>query len=76
MLSEPTRWRVSKCQRCRKRFRDILQLDEIKRIDPRLLNPRTETGSRDYAMFILLLDTGMRAGELCAHCVFLSLHLR
>ena len=29
------------------------------------LNPRTETGARDQAMFLLLLDTGMRAGELC-----------
>lgn len=29
------------------------------------LNPRTEIGARDQAMFLLLLDTGMRAGELC-----------
>jgi site-specific recombinase XerD len=29
------------------------------------LNPRTEIGARDQAIFLLLLDTGMRAGELC-----------
>ncbi|HEX2348888.1 MAG TPA: tyrosine-type recombinase/integrase [Ktedonobacterales bacterium] len=29
------------------------------------LNPRTETGARDQALFLLLLDTGMRAGEVC-----------
>lgn len=29
------------------------------------LNPRTEIGARDQAIFLLLLDTGIRAGELC-----------
>lgn len=29
------------------------------------LNPRTEIGARDQAIFLLLLDTGMRAGEIC-----------
>ena len=31
-----------------------------------LLNPRTESGARDQAIFLLMLDTGMRAGELCS----------
>ena len=63
-VSEPPLARL-KMPKMSKKVQDILQLDEIKRIVS-VLNPRTETGSRDYAMFILLLDTGMRAGELCA----------
>jgi integrase/recombinase XerD len=43
---------------------DILTEDEIGRIVAEL-NPRTEIGARNQALFILMLDTGMRAGELC-----------
>jgi integrase/recombinase XerC len=43
---------------------DILSIDEIERI-LRLFNPHTEIGARDLAIFSTLLDTGMRAGELC-----------
>ncbi len=42
----------------------ILTEDEIAAIAS-ALNPRTEIGARDQAIFLLLLDTGMRAGELC-----------
>jgi site-specific recombinase XerD len=43
---------------------DILSVDEIGQIAG-ALNPRTEIGARDQAIFLLLLDTCMRAGELC-----------
>jgi site-specific recombinase XerD len=47
-----------------KKVRDILCAEEIADIMTSL-NPRTEIGARDQAIFLLLLDTGMRAGELC-----------
>lgn len=47
-----------------KKIQDILTQVEIVRIVS-ALNPRTETGARDQAIFLLLLDTGMRASELC-----------
>ena len=47
-----------------KKVRDILTQEEIAQIVASL-NPRTEIGARDQAIFLLLLDTGMRAGELC-----------
>ena len=43
---------------------DILSVDEIGQI-VNTLNPRTEIGARDQAIFLVLLDTCMRAGELC-----------
>jgi site-specific recombinase XerD len=43
---------------------DILTVEEIGQIAG-ALNPRTEIGARDQAIFLVLLDTGMRAGELC-----------
>lgn len=43
---------------------DILTVDEIGQII-NTLNPRTEIGARDQAIFLVLLDTCMRAGELC-----------
>ncbi|HEX9056743.1 MAG TPA: tyrosine-type recombinase/integrase, partial [Ktedonobacterales bacterium] len=42
----------------------ILTEEEIATIASSL-NPRTEIGARDQAIFLALLDTGMRAGELC-----------
>lgn len=53
-----------KVPRITKKKPDILTTDEIGRIVS-TLNPRTELGARDQAIFILMLDTGMRAGELC-----------
>lgn len=38
------------------------ELDQILAI----INPRTIVGSRQQLIFLLLLDTGMRAGELCS----------
>jgi len=43
---------------------EILSQAEIARI-MHSFNQHTETGARDLAIFSLLLDTGMRAGELC-----------
>ncbi len=43
---------------------DILSVEEIGQIVG-ALNPRTEIGARDQAIFLVLLDTCMRAGELC-----------
>jgi len=43
---------------------DILTVEEIGQI-VNTLNPRTEIGARDQAIFLVLLDTCMRAGELC-----------
>lgn len=47
-----------------KKVQDILCAEEIADIVT-ALNPRTEIGARDQAIFLLLLDSGMRAGELC-----------
>ena len=47
-----------------KKVQDILCAEEIADIITSL-NPRTEIGARDQALFLLLLDTGMRASELC-----------
>jgi site-specific recombinase XerD len=47
-----------------KKVQDILCAEEIADIVTSL-NPRTEIGARDQAIFLTLLDTGMRAGELC-----------
>jgi len=43
---------------------DILTLDDIGAIVSGL-NQHTEIGARDLAIFLVLLDTCMRAGELC-----------
>jgi site-specific recombinase XerD len=43
---------------------DILTQEEVARV-MHLFNPHTEIGVRDLAIFALLLDTGMRASELC-----------
>jgi site-specific recombinase XerD len=53
-----------KAPRITKKVQDILTEEEIGRIVSEL-NPRTEIGARNQALFILMLDTGMRAGELC-----------
>jgi site-specific recombinase XerD len=53
-----------KAPRFAKKVQPILCTTEIADIVCSL-NPRTETGARDQAIFLLLLDTGMRAGELC-----------
>jgi integrase/recombinase XerC/integrase/recombinase XerD len=53
-----------KAPKTTKRVQDILTVEEIGQIVGSL-NPRTEIGARDQAIFLLLLDTGMRAGELC-----------
>ena len=53
-----------KAPRITKKVQDILTEEEIARIVGEL-NPRTEIGARNQALFILMLDTGMRAGELC-----------
>lgn len=50
--------------RMSKKIQDILTPEEIGAVIGSL-NPRTEIGARDQAAFLLLLDTGMRAGELC-----------
>jgi site-specific recombinase XerD len=47
-----------------KKIQDILSPEEVVRIVGSL-NPRTEIGARDQALFVLLLDTGMRLSELC-----------
>ena len=46
-----------------KKIQDILTPEEIVGI-VNSLNPRTEIGARNQAIFLLLIDTGMRAGEL------------
>ncbi len=46
------------------KVQDILSEDEIVQV-VRSLNPRTEIGARDQAIFLLLLDSGMRRAELC-----------
>lgn len=53
-----------KAPKCSKKIQPILCTEEIVDIVTSL-NSRTEVGARDLAMFLLLLDTGMRAGELC-----------
>lgn len=53
-----------KAPRVTRKVQVILCLEEIADIVASL-NPRTEMGARDQAIFLLLLDTGMRAGELC-----------
>lgn len=40
-----------------------LEEEEVRRLLA-VINPRTATGSRDLAILLLLLDTGMRLGEL------------
>lgn len=47
-----------------KKVQDILTPEEIAKILTSL-NPRTEIGARDQAIILMLLDTGMRAAELC-----------
>jgi site-specific recombinase XerD len=54
-----------KAPRCTRKVQPILCAEEIADIVVSL-NPRTEIGARDQAIFLLLLDTGMRAGELCS----------
>lgn len=53
-----------KVPRTTKIVQDILSVEEIGQIAG-ALNPRTEIGARDQAIFLVLLDTCMRAGELC-----------
>ena len=53
-----------KAPRITKKVQNILTEEEIGRIVSEL-NPRTEIGARNQALFILMLDTGVRAGELC-----------
>jgi site-specific recombinase XerD len=53
-----------KLPRTTEKVQDILNQDEIVNI-VRSLNPRTEIGARDQAIFLLLLDSGMRRAELC-----------
>jgi len=53
-----------KVPRYAKKIQPVLCAEEIADIVCSL-NPRTEIGARDQAIFLLLLDTGMRAGELC-----------
>jgi integrase/recombinase XerD len=48
-----------KLPRLTKKVRDILSHEEISNIVASL-NPRTEIGARDQAIFLLLLDSGMR----------------
>lgn len=43
---------------------EILSDDEIKRLLA-AINPKCYLGARMYAIFLLLLDTGIRASELC-----------
>lgn len=43
---------------------EILADDEIKRLLASI-NPKCHLGARMYAIFLLLLDTGIRASELC-----------
>lgn len=47
-----------------KKVQDILTRDEVVTILT-ALNPHTEIGARDQAIFLTLLDTGIRASELC-----------
>lgn len=53
-----------KAPKTTKIVQDILSVEEIGQIAG-ALNPRTEIGARDQAIFLVLLDTCMRAGELC-----------
>lgn len=53
-----------KAPKTTKIVQDILSVEEIGQI-VNTLNPRTEIGARDQAIFLVLLDTCMRAGELC-----------
>jgi integrase/recombinase XerC/integrase/recombinase XerD len=53
-----------KLPRTTEKVQDILTEEEIVTI-ARSLNPRTEIGARDQAIFLLLLDSGMRRTELC-----------
>lgn len=53
-----------KTPRLTEKVKDILSPDEVAQV-AHSLNPRTEIGARDQAIFLLLLDSGMRLGELC-----------
>lgn len=53
-----------KLPRTTEKIQDILSEEEIVTV-VRSLNPRTEIGARDQAIFLLLLDSGMRRTELC-----------
>ncbi len=52
-----------KTPRLPQKVKDILTPEEIARV-ARTLNPHTEIGARDQAIFLLLLDSGMRLSEL------------
>lgn len=62
--SEPFLARL-KLPKMTKKVQVILSPEEIATIVVSF-NPRTQIGARDQAIFLLLLDTGIRAGELCA----------
>ena len=62
-----------KTPRLPQKAKDILTPEEIAQIAGSL-NPHTEIGARDQAIFLLLLDSGMRLSELCGLCVG-DLHL-
>jgi site-specific recombinase XerD len=62
-----------KTPRLPEKAKDILTPEEIAQIAGSL-NPHTEIGARDQAIFLLLLDSGMRLSELCGLCVE-DLHL-
>jgi site-specific recombinase XerD len=62
-----------KTPRLPQKAKDILSPEEIAQVAGSL-NPHTELGARDQAIFLLLLDSGMRLSELCGLCVG-DLHL-
>lgn len=53
-----------KLPRVTKKVQDILTPEEIVTVATSL-NPRTEIGARDQAIFLLLYDSGIRLSELC-----------
>ncbi len=63
-IDEPALVRL-KAPKVTQKAQPVLTAEEIATIVCSL-NPRTEIGARDQAMFLLHLDTGMRAGELCS----------